>query len=105
MGARKILFNPSRRLYKIYRIVIMFLDPCCHSQYIRVENDIMRIESYLIYKQMIGPFANFYFTGGCISLPFLIKSHHYHSRTILANRTSMFKEFLLSLFQRDGIHN
>ena len=105
MSTRKILFDPCGSFNEIYGIVIMFFDPCGYGKYIGVKNNIMRIKTYFIYQKTVSPFANFYFTGGCICLTFLIKSHYDGGRSILADDTGMFEENVLAFFQRNGVND
>ena len=49
----QILFDPSGSLDKIHRIIIMFLNTRSHSQYIRVENDIKKMEKEIEYRTLV----------------------------------------------------
>ena len=102
---REIFLYPSGSFNKIYSIVIMFFNPRSYSKHIGVKNNIVRIKTNFVNQKTVSPLANFDFTGGCICLTFLIKSHYDGGRSILADDTGMFEENVLAFFQRNGVND
>ena len=102
---RQILFDPSGSLDKIHRIIIMFLNTRSHSQYIRVENDIMRIKIHLFCQYFISTGTDFNLTFKSICLSFFIESHHYNGSSQFFYQTGMFYKYLLPFLQRNRIDN
>lgn len=70
----KILPDPSGSFYKVYGVIVMLFDSCSHRKHIRVENNIMRIESNFINQQTICTFAHFYLAGSSTACPFSSKA-------------------------------
>ena len=103
MSSRQILAYPSGSLNEINRIVIMFFDTRSHGQYIRVENNIFRCKSYLIYQNTICPFAYLNLTTVRIGLSLLIKSHDDDRRSKLFHLTGMCHKDLFSFLQGDRV--
>ena len=86
---RQMTPDPSRSLNKVHRIMVVFLHSRSNGQHIRVEDDVMRIETHLFCKQTIGTLAHFYLAGISISLPLLVKCHHHHGGTEAADAAGM----------------
>ncbi len=83
-GMRQVLFDPARRFNKVYAVVIMFFDPCCHRKYVRIKNNIFSRVAHFIDQNVIRTFTNFTFTCSGIGLTCFIKSHDNNCSTILA---------------------
>ncbi len=86
----QILFDPSRSLDKIHRIIIMFFNTRSHCQHIRVENDIMRIKIHPLCQYLISTGTDFNLTFKSIRLSFLIESHHHSGSSQFFYQTGMF---------------
>ena len=83
----------------------MLFNTSSHSQYIGIENDIMRIKAYLLRQYFISTGTYFNFTFKSICLSFLIKSHHHSGSSQFLYQTGMFYKFLLPFLQRNRIDN
>ena len=105
MGSRQILLDPSRCLDEIDSIIIVFLDTCCNSQHIRVEDDIVGIEAHLFSQDAISTSAHFNLTFVSIRLSLFIESHHYCCGSQSLNHPGTFNKDLLSFLQGNGIDN
>ena len=105
MSPWQVLSNPLRSTDEVHSVGIMFLHTRCNGQHIRVEDNILRCKVYLLCQQSIGTLCYLYTTlvGGCLSL--FIETHHHHSSTHAFNITGMTQEDLLTLFQRDTVHD
>ena len=103
MSSWQVLFNPSCGLNEVNGIIIVFLDTCSNSQYIRVEDDIVRIKAHLFSQDAISTSAHFNLTFVSICLTFLIESHDYSSSTQLLYHSGTFYKNPLSFLQRNGI--
>ena len=101
----KIFPDPSGSFYKVYGVIVMLFDSCSHRKHIRVENNIMRIESNFINQQTICTFAHFYLAGSSIRLSFFIKSHHDSCRSILLDDPGMLQKYFLPFLQRDRVYD
>ena len=89
MCTGKIFTNPAGCIDKVDSVIIVLFDTRSYSKNIRVKNNIMRIESYLINQQTVSPLTDFYFTGSSICLSFFVESHYHSSSTILFNNAGM----------------
>ena len=105
MSSRQIPANPSGRFNEIHRIIVMLFDTRRYSQYIRVEDDILRTEIHHLSQNPVRPFANLYLPGKGIGLSFLIESHHNDRRTVLLNEPGVFDELFFTFLQGDGVDN
>ena len=103
MRTGQILAYPSGGTDKVYSIIVVLVHTGCHGKYIRVENYIMGIETYLVHQKTVCPFADLNLTFVRVCLPFFIKSHHHGCRTILLDGTRMLQEFIFPLLQGDGV--
>ena len=105
MSTRQVFVNPSCRTDKISGIGIMLFHPRSHSQHVGVEDNIQGVHSHFLRQQTIGPLGNCYTTLVARGLALFIETHHHHSSTIALYVASMFQELLLTLFQRDRVHD
>ena len=97
--------DPSCCSDKVGGIGIMLLHTRSHSQHVGVEDDIQRIHAHLLRQQAISPFSYLYtalITGG---LSFFVEAHHHHRSAIALHVARMLQELLLTLFQRDRVHD
>ena len=78
MSTRQVLLDPSRCTDEIDSIVIVFFDTRCYRKNIRIENNIIRIETHLRSQNAIGALANFNFALIRICLPLLVESHDHN---------------------------
>ena len=81
----------------------MFLHSRGYGQHVRVEYDVMGIETDLVHQQTVSPCADFDLAFISIGLPLFIKSHHDDGRPKAFHLPGMDQENFLSFFQRDGI--
>ena len=105
VGPRQIVVDPSSSTDKVGCIGIMLLHTRSHSQHVGVEDDIQRIHAHLLRQQPIGSFCNLYTALVTRGLTFFVEAHHHHSSAIALHVARMFQELLLTLFQRDRVHD
>ena len=103
MRPGEVTANPARSTDKVHGIVVMFLHSRGYGQHVRVEYDIMGIETDLVHQQTVSPCADFYLAFISIGLPLFIKSHHDDGRPKAFHLPGMGQEDFLPFFQRDGI--
>ena len=77
----------------------MFRHPGRNSQYIRIKNDVLWIESHLIHQYPICPPANADLVLITRRLTLLIKGHHHYGRTIAHDLVCALPEALLPLLE------
>ena len=83
----------------------MLLDAGRDRQDVRIENDVVGIESDLIDKDAVSPFADadFLVIGGRLAL--FIEGHHHHSGPVFHDVPCGFPENILAFLERDRIHD
>ena len=105
MCTRQVLMNPLRCTDELNGIIIMLLHTGSYGKYVRVEDDIERIHTQLVYQKMISTFCYLDAALESGSLTNLIKTHHNNGCTIAQHIAGMRKEYFLALLQTDGIDN
>ena len=100
-----LLLDSLGSLDEINTIVVVFLKPCTNSQHIGIKDDILRRETNLVHKDVIGPLTDADLLLFCGSLALLIKGHYHNSCTMLAQQSGLLNKELLSYLQGDRVHN
>ncbi len=88
---------------KLHGIVVVLFDTGGDRKDIRIENDIVGIESDAVHQQVPGALANRLAPFKAVSLSFLIKGHDHHGRTVTLAERSLFNELRLASLQADGV--
>ena len=83
----------------------MLLHTGSYGKYVRVEDDIERIHTQLVYQKMISTFCYLDAALESGSLSYFIKTHHNNGCTIAQYIAGMRKKHFLTLLQTDGIDN
>ena len=83
----------------------MLLDAGCNREDIRIEDNVLGIESDLVHEKTVGAGADpdLVVLGGC--LPLLVEGHDDHRRTVAPGQLCPLKKGLLSILQTDGIQD
>ena len=100
-----LLFNNAGSFNKIDGVIIMLFNTCGYCKNIGIENNILRVESYLFYQYFIRACTNFYFTVLGIGLSYFIKSHYNDSRTKCFTDMRLFNKLGFSFLHGNGVHN
>ena len=95
----KVPLDPFHRTDEGQAIAIMLLHTGSDRQDIGIKDDVLRVKTYLLRQQVIGPFTDRNLPLKSIGLPLLIKSHDNRGSTQLLNACRMAQEQLLTLFQ------
>ena len=103
--AREILFDPAGGIDEVESVVIMLLNAGGHRQNVRIENDVILIESDLVDENPVGPLADadLLLVGG--SLSFFVEGHHHHRRAVTHDVAGLSFEVFLTLFERNRVHD
>ena len=104
LRARQVLLDPFHGTDKIKPISVMFFHTGGDSQYIRIENDSVRIKIHFLPEETVSTSAHLNLPFKRVGLSFFIKSHYDRSRTQLFNTGGMLQEELFTFFQRNRIH-
>ena len=83
----------------------MLLDSGAHGKHIDIENDVLGPDSGLLREQCPGPPADFNLPAVSRCLAFLVKCHHHHRGSQLADFPGLGQERLLAFLEADGIDN
>mmetsp|Transcript_9613 Transcript_9613/g.35640 ORF Transcript_9613/g.35640 Transcript_9613/m.35640 type:complete len:434 (+) Transcript_9613:2110-3411(+) len=86
-------------------ILVVFLDTSGNGENVKIENYVLWWKINLLYEQIVGTLANFKFTLTCGCLSLLVEGHDNYSSTVASDQSCLLEEFLLSLFERDGVYN
>ena len=81
----------------------MLLHARGNGKHIGVEDDVVRIESGLFGQQTVSTGADLYLALVGIGLPLLVKCHHHYGCSQTAYFPGMGQEYILALFQRNGV--
>ena len=105
LRVRQVRLDPSRRIDKVDRVVVVLFHACGNGQDIRIEDDVFGRKSDLVHKDLVGPLANANLVFETRGLPLLIKRHHHSGRAILQHRRRVLAKFRFAFFQRNRIHD
>ena len=105
MCPRQVLFDPSGCFDEINSIIVVFLNTRCYRKYIGIEDNIIRIETYLRSQNTVSAFANFNFALISICLALLVESHHHNGCSKLLDYRGTFDELFLPFLQGNGVDN
>ena len=94
----KILANPPCRFYKINCISPMFLHSRSHRENIKVKNNILWRETYLVHQNFIRTLCYLYSSLVIICLAHFIESHYNNCRTVSFYNFRLSNKLLFSLF-------
>lgn len=95
--------NLARGLDEIDTIVVVFLDPGCHREDVRVEDDVLRREIDFLGEDAIGARADLDLPRLGIRLPGLVEGHDHHRSAIGPAELRVVQESLLAFLERNGI--
>ena len=101
----QVLFDPARGLDEIDSVVVVLLDAGGHGEDVRIENDVFRREADFLDKDLVGAAADFFAALEVVRLTLFVEGHDNHGRAVTHDLTGLFLEFLLPLFERDGVHH
>ena len=94
----KILANPPCRFYKINCISPMFLHSRSHRENIKVKNNILWRETYLVHQNFIRALCNLYSSLVIIRLAHFIESHYNNRRAVSFYNFRLANKLLFSFF-------
>src|SRR5439155_17568221 len=95
--ARKLPFDPARRLDEINRVITMLLETRGDGQNVWIKDDIVRREINLLGHEIVGPRADVDFLVERVRLTVLIKSHHDDRRAISLNQSRVPEKFIFAV--------
>ena len=101
----QVLFDPARGLDEIDSVVVVLLDAGGHGEDVRIENDVFRREADFLDEDLVGAAADFFAALEVVRLTLFVEGHDNHGRAVTHDLTGLFLEFLLPLFERDGVHH
>ena len=82
---------------------IMLLNTGGDGQNIRIEDDIVRIESHPFGEEVIGALTDRYLALNGFRLSLLIKGHDHHAGAVTFDVAGFIHEVLLAFFKTDGV--
>ena len=97
------MFDPTRGVNKVHRIVVVFFNACCNRKNIGIENDVFRWEVHFIYQDAVSTLTNFFLACKRIGLAFFIKRHHHRGRAIAFDQGGLSFELFHAFFHADGV--
>ena len=105
LGVRQIGLNPRQSVEEINSVAVVLGNAGSHSEYIGVENYIGSREMHFFYKKRIGTGADVDFALESNRLSLLVKCHHHHGGTHVADISRLAAKFSLAILQTYGIDN
>ena len=99
------MFDPTRGVNKVHRIVVVFFNACGNRKNIGIENDVFRWEVHLIHQDAVGAFTNFFLACKGIGLAFFIKRHHHSCGAIAFNQGGLSFELFHAFFHANGVND
>ena len=97
------MFDPTRGVNKVHRIVVVFFNACGNRKNIGIENDVFRWEVNFIDQDAVGALTNFFLACKRIGLAFFIKRHHHSCGAIALDQSSLALELFHAFFHADGV--
>ena len=98
-----MLLDPACRTDEVSSITVVLLHTCGHSQHIGVEDDIKRIHTHLLGKQLVGSLCNLDSALIARSLTLFVETHHDDCCAIAFHVAGMLQELFFAFFQRDRV--
>ncbi len=92
--AGAFLLDATDRVDEIDCVVVVFFDPGCHGQDVRIKDDVLGRKVGFVNEQVVGTLADsnlVLFVGG---LALLVKGHHHGGGAVLADQSGASQEFL-----------
>ena len=99
--AGQVVFNPTRGVDKVHRVVVVLFNAGGNGENIWVKNDVFWWKTQLIDQHPVGALANFNFSFVGVGLPFFVKSHDNGRRAVPFKQLGLVFERLQPLFHRD----
>ena len=105
LGAGQIVFDPTRGLDEIHRVIVVFLNAGRDGKDVGVKNDVLGRKPHLIDQNPVGACAYVDLALVGVGLPLLIKGHYHRCRTVAAHQARLLLELLHALLHADGVHD
>ena len=98
-----MLVDIARGFDELHGIVVVLFDTRGDRKDIRIENNVVGIESDPVDQQVPGALANRLAALKAVSLAVLVKGHHHHRCAVAFAECRLFDEFCLTRLQADGV--
>ena len=82
----------------------MFLDARCNGEYVRIKNDVGRINANLFGQYLVGAFANIDLAIDGVGLTGLVERHDDNCGAVILDELCLFNELCFALFEADRVH-
>ena len=86
-------------------VAVVLLHAGRDGEDIRVEDDVLGREAYLIDQYVVGALADRRLALERVGLPFFIERHHHHRSAVAPHGACMIDERLLAFLERNRIHH
>ena len=83
LGEGHQLLDAAGAFNKVYSIVVVLFNTRGDCKYVRVKNDVLRVEAYFFDQDFESAVANFHFSCFGIGLAYFVESH-YNNRSAKA---------------------
>ena len=104
--SRQILLNPLHCKQEVKSIAFMLLDACGNGEYIRVENNVLRVEiDAARCENVVGAAAYGNLAVESVGLSVFVECHHHHRSAHLPDVACMGNKLLLAVFQADAVYD
>ena len=102
-GMRQRLLDLPCCLNEVESITVVFLDPGCNSENVRVEDDVGGIESNVLSEDSERALANLHFAFNVICLTIFVECHDNDGGTVVTNQTGLAYKFILAFLEADRV--
>ena len=103
--AGQVLFDPTRGVDEIDRVVVVLFNARGNGKNIGVKNDVFRCKAHLIHQDAVRAFADFNFSFVSVGLTFFIERHHHRRCTVTFDQFGLALEFVYAFFHADRVDN
>ena len=105
LGAGEGSLDLSDCLDEVDGVVVVLLDPGGDRQDIRVEDDVLGVESDLVHEQAVGAGADAHLVLLGSGLTLLVEGHDNHCGAVALGEPRALQEGLLSILEADGVED
>ena len=105
LGPRKCRLDLADGLNEVDCVVVVLIDPGCDGEDVRIEDDVLGVESDPVHEQAIGAGADAHLLrlGGCLTL--LVEGHDDHGGTVALGQPCTLEKSLLPVLEADGVED
>mmetsp|Transcript_7282 Transcript_7282/g.22028 ORF Transcript_7282/g.22028 Transcript_7282/m.22028 type:complete len:1134 (+) Transcript_7282:306-3707(+) len=105
LGARADALDLARGVDEVDSVVVVLRHARANRQDVRVEDDVLRVEAYLLDENAVRALAHAHLLLARRSLAVLVEGHHHHGAAVRLDHARVLEELLLSALERDRVYD